>query len=344
VGDGHKQDDLQPRTHPPIVEDEPASTENQLERSWIRAVSLVPDAQSGAVEGFREPEVAVQPQSNRKDLAVLVATFVTASALCIWAAGSRPFSNLPRQAEMPHSLASVGTKEAAVGTAAQNIQTDLGRSETTSQPPVLSAPPQSIGGAGNILATQPSPEVAPNSTPTPPAPATKPRNGSDLENSMGLVPSEQSARPAQAPQQIGAPLSWQNFEVPEFGTRVQIPAGIFIPAGKPKQGSGQRFERADGRAVLSVYSRPNNMGESPATYLRQNLRVDRSALDYERIARSFFAISLERDGVILYSRCNFSSLARAAIHCFDLTYPQEEKRSWDAVVTRISLSLRPLEG
>jgi hypothetical protein len=65
-------------------------------------------------------------------------------------------------------------------------------------------------------------------------------------------------------------------------------------------------------------------------------------LDYERIARSFFAISLERDGVILYSRCNFSAGARAAIHCFDLTYPQEEKRSWDAVVTRIEYNLQYL--
>ena len=60
------------------------------------------------------------------------------------------------------------------------------------------------------------------------------------------------------------------------------------------------------------------MGESPATYLRHNLRVDRSALDYERIARSFFAISLERDGVILYSRCNFSS--RAAQQSISLNY------------------------
>jgi hypothetical protein len=72
--------------------------------------------------------------------------------------------------------------------------------------------------------------------------------------------------------------------------------------------------------------------------------VDRSALDHVRIARSFFAISSERDGVILYSRCNFSGGARGVIHCFDLKYPQEEKRSWDAVVTRISLSLRPLES
>ena len=94
---------------------------------------------------------------------------------------------------------------------------------------------------------------------------------------------------------------------------------------------------------MSIYARPNEAGENPKTYLKNNLRLERSALDYVRIARSFFAISSERDGVILYSRCNFSGGARGVIHCFDLKYPQEEKRSWDAVVTRISLSLRPLE-
>ena len=144
--------------------------------------------------------------------------------------------------------------------------------------------------------------------------------------------------------QFREPVDWRTFEVPDFGTRIQYPAGIFTPAGKPERGLGQRFERADGRAVLSIYSRAKEAGENPATYLRHNLRVSRSALDYARITPSFFAISSERDGVILYSRCNFSRGARGAIHCFDLKYPQEEKRSWDAVVTRISLSLRPLES
>ena len=152
-----------------------------------------------------------------------------------------------------------------------------------------------------------------------------------------LVPS------AEARVREQSPADWRTFEVPDFGTRIQYPAGIFTPTGKPEKGLGQRFERADGRAVLSIYSRPNEAGENPKTYLRNNLRMDRSALDYVRIARSFFAISSERDGVILYSRCNFSGGARGVIHCFDLKYPQEEKRSWDAVVTRISLSLRPLE-
>jgi hypothetical protein len=149
---------------------------------------------------------------------------------------------------------------------------------------------------------------------------------------------------AQAREREQRAADWRTFEVRDFGTRVQYPASIFAPAGKPEKGLGQRFERADGRAVLSIYSRPNGAGETPRTYLRNNLRMDRSALDYLRIARSFFAISSERGGVILYSRCNFSGGARGVIHCFDLKYPQEEKRSWDAVVTRISLSLRPLES
>ena len=123
--------------------------------------------------------------------------------------------------------------------------------------------------------------------------------------------------------------NWGTFEIPDFGTSIQYPASIFAPAGKPRTGSGQRFERADGRAVLSIYSRKNDAGESPRTYLRHNLRMARSTLDYTRITRSFFAISSERDGVNLYSRCNFSNHRWGMIHCFDLSYPQEEKRARD---------------
>jgi hypothetical protein len=65
---------------------------------------------------------------------------------------------------------------------------------------------------------------------------------------------------------------------------------------------------------------------------------------FERKRISVIEASTKSGKIILYSRCNFSSRALRAIHCFDLTYPQEEKRAWDAVVTRISLSLRPLES
>ena len=111
--------------------------------------------------------------------------------------------------------------------------------------------------------------------------------------------------------------------------------------GEPEKGVGQRFESSDGSAVLSIYSSENEAADTPASYLRKNLR--QSGLDYQRVTRSFFAISMERDGRIYYSRCNCSRSAKRSIHCFDLLYPQEEKLAWDPVVTRISLSLRPLE-
>ena len=156
---------------------------------------------------------------------------------------------------------------------------------------------------------------------------------------MLFLPRLMVSRPVQSREFI----EWQTFAVPEFGTSMQVPSGLFAPAGKPEKGIGQRFSGPDPRITLSIYSRPNETGESPAAYLKHNLRMTRSALDYGRVTRSFFAISSEGNGIILYSRCNFSSRGREAVHCFDLTYPQEEKRGWDAVVTRMSLSLRPLE-
>jgi hypothetical protein len=47
---------------------------------------------------------------------------------------------------------------------------------------------------------------------------------------------------------------------------------------------------------------------------------------------------------------NFSKLFRPlekpslAVHCIDLVYPQDVPQAWNGIVTRISRSLRPLEG
>jgi hypothetical protein len=143
----------------------------------------------------------------------------------------------------------------------------------------------------------------------------------------------------------GQGLDWQNFQVEDFGTTVDYPASIFSePAGKSEKGAGQRFNSADGRSTLTIYALENADGDTPASYLRKNLRMPRSALQYERVTRSFFAISTEGKGTVLYSRCNFASGDSGTIHCIDLVYPQEVARAWDGIVTRISRSLRPLEG
>jgi hypothetical protein len=162
---------------------------------------------------------------------------------------------------------------------------------------------------------------------------------SRLLGSVALLCIAMFSAEAAMPDRAGS-LDWQTFQVPKYGTHVDYPARLFAPVGESEKGIGQRFEREDGRAVLSIYARENQDDDTPASYLRKNLR--QPMLDYERVTRSFFAISMERDGTIYYSRCNFSG-RRSTIHCFDLVYPQSEKKAWDPVVTRISLSLRPLE-
>ena len=139
-------------------------------------------------------------------------------------------------------------------------------------------------------------------------------------------------------------FDWQTFTIPDFGTQVEYPAGVFdVSEGKAEKGVGERFSTSDGRALLTIYSRANEAGDTPASYLKANLRLPRSSLDYERITPTFFAISSVRERLVYYSRCNFSAGAEAALHCFDMVYPQREQRAWDAIVTRISRSLRPLE-
>jgi len=183
--DGLNERGRRPPANSPIVEDEIASTETQLERDWIRAVSVVPsvDPSPSSIELAKQSDDAVLTRRSRKgsSITLLIASFFTASVLCIWA---KPFSNLPSQTEIRPSLASVSTKDALVGMGAQHVQKSLDPSATSSQPkpPVLSSEPESSGRAEIIVAQQPSQDVLSTSTPTPPTPAAKPKNDGDPEN------------------------------------------------------------------------------------------------------------------------------------------------------------------
>jgi hypothetical protein len=147
--------------------------------------------------------------------------------------------------------------------------------------------------------------------------------------------------------QAGLPrdVKWTVFVELKYGTRLDVPSAVFAALdGSAERGVGQQFKRPDGRATLAVYSQRNDARDTPASYLRKNLKSPRAELDYARVTPDFFAISAVMGDSIYYSRCNFSNNAGRAIHCFDLKYPVQEKQSWDGIVTRMSRSLRPLHG
>jgi hypothetical protein len=139
-----------------------------------------------------------------------------------------------------------------------------------------------------------------------------------------------------ATQVMARPIGWTTFS-DNRGTSVELPADVLSVERNTER--GRTFVRPDGRAALNVYAGPNERGETPAQILRRTVPQIRSRLTYTRVASNFFAISAPHEGRILYRRCNFDT---RMIHCIDLTYPLEEKRAWDEIVTRISRSLRPL--
>ena len=133
-----------------------------------------------------------------------------------------------------------------------------------------------------------------------------------------------------------APHDWTTLQ--HDGSMVQVPRDVFAADAGEGTPKGRMLKTPDGRAHLHVFTVHNERGERPAQFLARVFPRDRTRLSYDRVAGNFFAVSQPSAALILYRRCNFVA---ADIHCVDLQYPRADKRAFDAIVSRISLSLRP---
>lgn len=134
-------------------------------------------------------------------------------------------------------------------------------------------------------------------------------------------------------------MHWTVGEV--SGMRVDYPAGIFaVDFGPSDKGPGRVLRSDDGTAGFTFYMQPNTEHDTPASFLRSRLSAPRTKIGYVRVTERFVAVSGVREGRIYYGRCNFPDGASGPIHCMELVYSKSEKRLWDPIVTRASLSLR----
>lgn len=128
---------------------------------------------------------------------------------------------------------------------------------------------------------------------------------------------------------------WQRYVIPQSGAAIDLPMSVFTEdAGGLEPRLGQRRATADGRANLTVQAIPNPGNLSPAAFL--NKQRPPAGIIYRKVTPRFFAVSSVRDGKIWYNRCNAGS---GLMNCVLLNYPANEKRRWDATVTRISNTL-----
>ena len=145
---------------------------------------------------------------------------------------------------------------------------------------------------------------------------------------------------AQTAMHSPAAPQWAVFS--ETGAAVDYPSNIFsVEAGPSPRGTGRRLQTDDGRAEFMLYVSPNEEHDSPRSYVRKYLAVPKAKLDYTRITDRFFVVSGIQEGRVFYSRCNYPRGPSGPMQCIYLLYPEAETRAWDAIVTRISRSLRP---
>ena len=157
------------------------------------------------------------------------------------------------------------------------------------------------------------------------------RTKTTTKAAMGLLA---VACAASGPLAAAQPVRWTTYSISETGTSVEIPSSIFSTSAGHPDGYGERFEKPDGSADLTVQSVPNT-GVSPAAFLAR--KHPPAEIVYKRVTPHFFVVSSFKRDKIWYDRCNFSD---RFIHCVLINYPAAEKRQWDEIVTRISNTLR----
>ena len=141
----------------------------------------------------------------------------------------------------------------------------------------------------------------------------------------------------------GSQEQWATYHDARYGTTADYPADVFtVRARPPPDGDGQIFHTADGHARLMIYGMRNFDEDSPSSYVQKYF--NKPEVTYKRTKWPFFVVSGVRDGEIFYSRCNFPIIINSIIDCIELRYPAKDKAKWDAIVTRISNSLRAGKG
>jgi hypothetical protein len=132
---------------------------------------------------------------------------------------------------------------------------------------------------------------------------------------------------------------WGRYRDRDLGMTFDFPAHIFSLKSAEQGGQGVAFSTPDGRARIRVFAFANEANDTPRRYLDRIAKDGEGRFTYVRTTSRFFVASGTRAGTIFYRRCNFPVSADRRVTCFHMDYPQQEKRAWDGVVTRISLSL-----
>jgi len=135
---------------------------------------------------------------------------------------------------------------------------------------------------------------------------------------------------------------WRSYANPRFGTRAEVPRGWTMgPA--PENDDGRVFTAPDGRATITVYG-PLHVSDSIDEAMKiYEAPKDGETVTYRQRGKRAITVSGTRADHIFYRK--------AVLSCRDqvwngvaIEYPAAQKQAFDALVTRVSKSLRGGQG
>lgn len=132
---------------------------------------------------------------------------------------------------------------------------------------------------------------------------------------------------------------WQTYTNPRFGTTIDYPADIFLPAPDPENGDGRRFVTADGEAMVTVFGGYNVDRLSLTDLLAAaNEDVRDGEITYQTNGPRWFVMSGFQNGKIFYRKLMLTRTLDVA-HTVEIIYPADAKSTYDTLTARISKSL-----
>lgn len=141
-----------------------------------------------------------------------------------------------------------------------------------------------------------------------------------------------------------AEAGWKHFENSRFGFSIDVPAG-FQEGEPPENGDGATFTAPDGSAELRVWGAylVDRSLKQDSAMRRQGEAEDGWRISYAPLRKRWFAYSGTKGNRIVYAKAVSACGGQVALY-FRIEYPKSEKIQYDALVTRLSQSLKATPG
>lgn len=146
---------------------------------------------------------------------------------------------------------------------------------------------------------------------------------------------------------VAQAADWTTYSNESYKFSVDYPADLFEVSEKSENGDGINLKNNDSSVEFRAYGF-NNGDELSLTQVRDIILEDNDGrnVTYKAVKKNWIVISgtEEEDGrtMIFYQRLAASS-DLSKFSAFELIYPQSDKTQYDALVKRMSLSLKAPE-